>query len=123
MKDSIRANIPFYITDFDISEMLTNASHYVIRQKEQDMTVSKPKLQGYSISNADNISVTIDGNTTQLSMAEFMQKIISFLKEQNENKQDMYLFYDEWYNNDTIDHNCIEPQQAFEMVLYAIKKS
>ena len=55
-------------------------------------------------------------------MAEFKKKIIAFLKEQSNDKS-KYLFYDELYKQETIDHECISPQDAYKMVLYAIKKS
>lgn len=123
MKDSIRANIPFYITDYDVKQILDNAVFHVIEHKTQGK-IKYEHIKKYTINpTTDIIDITINENITHLSMAEFMQKIIAFLKEQTERKQDTYLFYDELYRQDSLDHTAISPQTAYKMVLYALKKS
>ena len=123
MKDSIRGNIPFYITNDDVKEILSDAAFYMVEDKT-GIHEYKHKIEKFMIHNDnDIIDITIDGNTTHLSMTEFKQRIISFLKEQSSEVQDGYLFYDELYKIDTIDHTCIFSTDAYKMVNYAIKKS
>lgn len=124
MQDYIEFNIPFYITDYDVKQILDNAAFYVTEHKMQDGIEYKHKLEKYNINITNHIiDITINKNTTHLSMTEFKQKIIAFLKEQTNKGKNKYLFYDEFYKQETLDHDNIFPQDACKMVLYAIKKS
>ena len=120
MQDYIEFNIPFYVTDYDVKKILDNAVFHVIEHKTQGK-IKYEHIKKYTIK-SNFIDITINKNTAHLSMAEFKKKIIAFLKEQSNDKS-KYLFYDELYKQETIDHECISPQDAYKMVLYAIKKS